>query len=140
MEYGEIISDVGLQNKKHYELLIRINSFYKDSCFRLDKLKSNMENPDLLDQLTANGFGYKDSSAIKDLSALNTTKYGERFRIDLSLYASSGCLETFEEVPEEDKGKAGKGNFFDLDPVESVNVVSFSGFPIEQTSNIDNEE
>lgn len=137
-EFGEVIQDVGLQYKEHYELTVRVNTYSDDAMFRSDILKSNLKNPSVVELLTANGFGFKDTSPVKDLTALNTTKFEERSRIDIYLYASAGDLHKFTSTDTADVGKAGQGNFFNVDQVASVDVVSFQGLPIEQTDQLTN--
>jgi len=139
-EQGVAISGVGKQFKEHVDMTIRINAYKGDANYRLNILRSQMKSPITQSMLSANGFGYVDMSDVNDLTGLNSTKYEERARVDLRLYVAVGDLEQFIATEPEDKGKAGQGQFYDIDPIEIIDIVTFAGTDQEQTIHITKDD
>ena len=132
-EKGWVISDVGQQFKEHLDMTVRINTFKADANYRMNLLRSKLKNGLVQSQFTANGFGFVDTSTVQDLTGLNTTKYEERARMDLRLYVAVGDLNQFVSTDPEDIGKAGVGVFYDIDPIERIDIVTFAEQDLENT-------
>jgi hypothetical protein len=132
-EQGCVIDGVGKQFKEHFDMTIRINAYKGDAVYRLNILRSQLKNPLVQSMLTANGFGFVDTTSVNDLTAINSTKFEERARMDLRLYVALGDLEQFVATDPEDKGKAGSGAFYDIDPIERIDIVTFAEQDHEQT-------
>ena len=132
-EKGWVISDVGQQFKEHLDMTVRINTFKADANYRMNLLRSKLKNGLIQSQFTANGFGFVDTSTVQDLTGLNTTKYEERARMDLRLYVAVGDLNQFVSTDPEDIGKAGVGVFYDIDPIERIDIVTFAEQDLENT-------
>lgn len=139
-EKGQVISDVGQQFKEHYDMTIRINTFKEDANYRMNLLRSKLKNGLVQSHLSENGFGFVETSNVQDITGLNTTRYEERARMDLRLYVAAGDLDQFVATEPEDKGKAGVGVFFDIDPVEKVDIVSFAEQDLEDTMTITKDD
>lgn len=140
MELGDVIDGVGLQFKSHYNMTVRINTFESDAVYRTNILRSQMENPDVKSQLSESGFGFIDVSTSVDLTGLDDTKYEERSRVDITLYVAAGDLSKYTATNAEDIGKAGKGEFFNIVPVEKIDIVSFYGQDLEETITISKDD
>ena len=132
-EKGWVISDVGQQFKEHLDMTVRINTFKADANYRMNLLRSKLKNGLVQSQFTANGFGFVDTSTVQDLTGLNITKYEERARMDLRLYVAVGDLNQFVSTDPEDIGKAGVGVFYDIDPIERIDIVTFAEQDLENT-------
>ena len=132
-EKGWVISDVVQQFKEHLDMTVRINTFKADANYRMNLLRSKLKNGLVQSQFTANGFGFVDTSTVQDLTGLNTTKYEERARMDLRLYVAVGDLNQFVSTDPEDIGKAGVGVFYDIDPIERIDIVTFAEQDLENT-------
>ena len=136
METGCVIAGVGLQVKEHYKMVFRVNTFDDDAMFRTNTLRSQLRNPLVSSQLSEQGFGFVDVSETKNLTGLDDTKFEERARVDITLNVASGDLSQFTATAAGDIGKAGVRQFFDIEPVEIVNIDTFVGSGIEQTLTI----
>ena len=132
-EKGWVISDVCQQFKEHLDMTVRIITFKADANYRMNLLRSKLKNGLVQSQFTANGFGFVDTSTVQDLTGLNTTKYEERARMDLRLYVAVGDLNQFVSTDPEDIGKAGVGVFYDIDPIERIDIVTFAEQDLENT-------